>query len=99
MPPTPCTEAPERQEMNVMAVITEHEENQINAANASGLAPVLFVHGLWLLTSSWDRWRGVFEDAGYTTVAAEWPDDPGTVEAANLHPERFAHKTVGQIAD
>jgi len=39
-----------------MTVITEHEEEQISKANASGLAPVVFVHGLWLLPSSWDRW-------------------------------------------
>jgi pimeloyl-ACP methyl ester carboxylesterase len=36
-----------------MAVITGHEEEQIGKANASGLAPVVFVHGLWLLPSSW----------------------------------------------
>jgi non-heme chloroperoxidase len=28
-----------------------------------------------------------------------WPDDPNTVAEAKLHPEVFAHKTVGQIAD
>jgi pimeloyl-ACP methyl ester carboxylesterase len=28
-----------------------------------------------------------------------WPDDPDTVEEANAHPEVFAHKTVGQVAD
>jgi pimeloyl-ACP methyl ester carboxylesterase len=82
-----------------MAAITTHEEDQINAANTSGLAPVVFVHGLWLLPSSWDRWRAVFEDAGYTTLAPDWPDDPATVEAANQHPEVFARKSVGQIAD
>jgi hypothetical protein len=41
----------------------------------------------------------VFEDAGYTTLAPGWPDDPNTVDEANRHPEVFAHKTVGQIAD
>jgi pimeloyl-ACP methyl ester carboxylesterase len=82
-----------------MAVITDNEEMQINQANESGLAPIVFVHGLWLLPSSWDRWRPVFEQAGYTTVAASWPDDPDTVEEANEHPDVFAHKTVGQIAD
>jgi pimeloyl-ACP methyl ester carboxylesterase len=84
---------------NLVAVITEHEEKQIEQANAAGLSPVVFVHGLWLLPSSWDRWRAVFEDAGYTTLAPGWPDDPNTVEEANQHPEVFAHKTVGQIAD
>ena len=59
----------------------------------------MFVHGLWLLPSSWDRWRPVFEDAGYTTLAPGWPDDPNTVDEANRHPEVFAHKTVGQVAD
>ena len=48
---------------------------------------------------SWDRWCGIFEDAGFTTLAPGWPDDPETVEDANEHPEVFAHKTVGQIAD
>ncbi len=64
-----------------------------------GRTPVVFVHGLWLLPSSWDRWRGVFEEAGYTTLAPGWPDDPETVEEAKAHPEVFANKTVGQVAD
>jgi non-heme chloroperoxidase len=59
----------------------------------------VFVHGLWLLPSSWDRWTKVFEDAGFVTLAPGWPDDPYTVEEANRHPEVMAHKTVGQIAD
>ena len=82
-----------------MAAITEHEEQQIEQANASGLTPVVFVHGLWLLPSSWDRWATVFEEAGYTTLTPGWPDDPETVEEANANPEVFAHKTVGQVAD
>ena len=82
-----------------MAEITEHETEQIEEANASGKTPIVFVHGLWLLPSSWDRWCGVFEEAGFTTLAPGWPDDPNTVEEAHQHPEVFAHKTVGQIAD
>jgi non-heme chloroperoxidase len=79
--------------------ITEYESRQIAQANASGRTPVIFIHGLWLLPMSWDRWRQVFEDAGYTTLAPGWPDDPNTVGEANAHPGVFAHKTVGQIAD
>src|SRR5215210_6188484 len=82
-----------------MAVLTEHDEQQVAAANASGRRPVVFVHGLWLLPSSWDAWRSMFEEAGYATVAPGWPDDPATVEAANAHPEVLAGKKVGQIAD
>ncbi len=82
-----------------MTDIAAHETEQIEEANASGKNPVVFIHGLWLLPSSWDRWREVFDDAGYTTLAPGWPDDPNTVDEANLHPEVFAHKTVGQVAD
>ena len=79
--------------------ITEHEMQQVEHANATGRQPVVFVHGLWLLPSSWDRWAALFEAAGYTALAPGWPDDPETVEEANAHPEVFAHKTVGQVAD
>ena len=82
-----------------MVSITEHEEEQIDAANASGRTPVVFVHGLWLLPNSWDRWRLSFEDAGYSTLAPGWPDDPDTVAEGNANPETFARKSVGEIAD
>jgi pimeloyl-ACP methyl ester carboxylesterase len=80
-------------------IITASETEQVQRANESGLQPVVFIHGLWLLPSSWDRWAAVFEEAGYTAVSPGWPDDPDTVEEANAHPEVFAHKTVGQVAD
>jgi non-heme chloroperoxidase len=79
--------------------ITDQEATQINDANAAGRSPVVFVHGLWLLPSSWDRWRTVFEDAGYATLAPGWPDDPETVEEANAHPEVFANKSIKDVAD
>jgi pimeloyl-ACP methyl ester carboxylesterase len=82
-----------------MTRITEHELKQVEKANASGRQPVVFVHGLWLLPSSWDRWAALFEEAGYAAVSPGWPDDPETVEEANAHPEVFANKTVGQVAD
>ena len=79
--------------------ITDPEAEQIQRANASGRQPVVFVHGLWLLPSSWDRWAAHFDEAGYTALTPGWPDDPETVEEANAHPEVLAHKTVGQVAD
>jgi non-heme chloroperoxidase len=74
-------------------------EDEIDQANATGRTPVVFIHGLWLLPSSWDRWAAVFEEAGYAPLTPGWPDDPETVEEANAHPEVFANKTVGQVAD
>ena len=43
--------------------ITDHEAAQVERANASTATPVVFVHGLWLLPSSWDRWTTFFEEA------------------------------------
>jgi non-heme chloroperoxidase len=81
------------------STIVEYEKQQIERANATGKQPVVFVHGLWLLPSSWDRWVTVFEEAGYTALTPGWPDDPQTVEEAKAHPEVFARKSIGQIAD
>ncbi|MFB7234909.1 alpha/beta hydrolase [Streptomyces sp. NPDC056269] len=72
---------------------------QVEAANATGRVPVVFIHGLWLLPTSWDRWATVFEQAGFAPVLPGWPDDPETVEEAHAHPEVFAGKSVGQVAD
>src|ERR1700680_768332 len=72
---------------------------QVDKANASGRTPVVFIHGLWLLPHSWDRWATVFDQAGYAPLTPGWPDDPETVDEANTHPEVFAGKTIGQVAD
>ena len=79
--------------------ITSREAEQVERANVSGRTPVVFIHGLWLLPSSWDRWAEVFEEAGYAAVTPSWPDDPETIEQARAHPEVLAGKTLGQIAD
>ena len=82
-----------------MAGVTERETRQVEQANASGRTPVVFIHGLWVLPSSWDRWADLFEDAGYAAVTPSWPDDPETVAEARANPEVFARKTLGQVAD
>jgi non-heme chloroperoxidase len=82
-----------------MATISKYEAGQIEEANAAGRTPVVFIHGLWLLPSSWDRWAEVFTEAGYTALTPGWPDDPETVEQANAKPEVFARKSVGEVAD
>ncbi|HEX6703094.1 MAG TPA: alpha/beta hydrolase [Gaiellaceae bacterium] len=79
--------------------ITEHELEQVERANATTATPVVFVHGLWLLPSSWLRWAELFEEAGYVALTPGWPDDPETVAEAKAHPEVFAGKGIGEIAD
>ncbi len=82
-----------------MGEIGEGTREQISQANQSGRTPVVFIHGLWLLASSWAPWAELFEEAGYAPILAGWPDDPDTVEAGNAQPDVFAGKTVGQVAD
>ena len=77
---------------------TQNELDEIERANQSGKTPVVFVHGLWLLDSSWDRWAEYFEQAGYVAVTPGWPDDPTSIEDAHEHPEKFAGKSVGDVA-
>jgi pimeloyl-ACP methyl ester carboxylesterase len=79
--------------------LTERETRQVEQANASGRTPVVFIHGLWLLPSSWDRWADLFQEADYAVLTPSWPDDPETVADARANPEVFARKTLGQVAD
>ena len=82
-----------------MGLISERETQQIEAAKASGRTPVVLIHGLWLLPSSWAHWAQLFEEASYAALTPGWPDDPETVEEARANPDVFAKKTLGQIAD
>jgi non-heme chloroperoxidase len=84
---------------NETATTTEHEAAQVQRANAAGATPVMFVHGLYLLPSSWDRWAELFETAGYVALTPGWPDDPETASEAREHPEVLAGKSVSQVAD
>lgn len=79
--------------------LSPREAREVEAANASGRPSVVFIHGLWLLAGSWDPWRELFEERGFATVAADWPDDPATVAEGRARPEVFAGKSVGAITD
>src|ERR1041385_6899759 len=82
-----------------MAPISERENREIEAANASGNTPVVFIHGLWLLPSSWGNWVDFFKESGYAPLTPDWPDDPETVEEARANPDVLAKKTLKQVAD
>jgi pimeloyl-ACP methyl ester carboxylesterase len=82
-----------------MTPISQREAQQIEQANASGRTPVVFIHGLWLLPSSWNNWVQLFEEGGYAGITPSWPDDPETIERARANPDVFAKKNLGLIAD
>jgi non-heme chloroperoxidase len=71
----------------------------VRAGHSSGCPPVVIVHGLWSLPSSWDRWAALFEENGFVALTPGWSDDPETVEEAKAHPEVFAGKSIGEVAD
>ncbi len=60
-------------------------------------APVVFIHGLWLHSTSWQNWTELFRAAGRETATPEWPGVPATVEAARAHPETQAGKGLAEI--
>ncbi|MGY1695509.1 alpha/beta hydrolase [Geodermatophilus sp. SYSU D00814] len=82
-----------------MTSVSEREAQEIRAANASGATPVVLVHGLWLLPSSWAPWVEFLQAAGHPTLTPDWPDDPETVEQARADPDVLARKSLRQIAD
>ena len=82
-----------------MASVSERESREIEAASASGNTPVVFIHGLWLLPSSWANWADFFKQAGYAPLAPDWPDDPETVGQARANPDVLSRKTLNQVAD
>ena len=102
VPPTPITQQELRQAERANATlssISEREMREIEVANASGRTPVVFVHGLWLLPTSWANWADFFEQGGYAPLTPDWPDDPATVQAARANPAVLAKKTLKQVAD
>jgi non-heme chloroperoxidase len=82
-----------------MSTLSEREEREIAAANASDKTPIVFIHGLWLLASSWDNWVEFFKQAGYAPLTPDWPGDPESIREARANPKVFAKKTLKQIAD
>jgi non-heme chloroperoxidase len=97
--PTPITHQELEQAGATTASISERENREIETANASGNTPVVFVHGLWLLPSSWANWADFFRQAGYAPLTPDWPGDPETVAEARANPGVLARRTLKQTAD
>ena len=61
--------------------------------------PVVFIHGLWLHSTSWQPWAERFRAAGFDPQTPEWPGVPDTVAEAREHPESQAGVGFEQIVD
>lgn len=68
------------------AALTDDEQQEVDCANATGRRAVVFLHGLWLLPSSWGRWSERFAQDGYATLTPGWPDEeqPSSSMASDL---------------
>ena len=49
---------------------------------------VVFITGAWMHRSSWDKFRGAFEAAGYTTYAPAWPYLDGKPAELRANPDK-----------
>src|SRR5690349_23260635 len=61
--------------------------------------PVLFIHGLWLHSASWQPWIDLFRREGYDPSAPGWPGDPDTVEEARANPESIADHVIDDVVE
>jgi pimeloyl-ACP methyl ester carboxylesterase len=59
--------------------------------------PVVFVHGLWLHSDSWEAWVDRFREAGYDPQAPGWPGDGATVEETRDNPDAVAGHGINDV--
>jgi pimeloyl-ACP methyl ester carboxylesterase len=58
---------------------------------------IVFIHGLWLHSTSWGAWQEFFAAAGYDTIAPEWPGTPDTVAEARANPDSIADHGIDDV--
>ena len=61
--------------------------------------PVVFIHGLWLHSTSWEPWLELFRENGYEPVAPRWPMEPATVAEARANPDLVANQGLAQVVE
>jgi len=47
---------------------------------------IVFIHGLWMTSRSWENWVAPGQSRGYTAHAPSWPGLDSDVEALNNDP-------------
>jgi non-heme chloroperoxidase len=61
--------------------------------------PVVFVHGLWLHSTSWEPWEELFGEAGYAPVAPGWPGTSATVAETRRDPSKVAGYGIDDVVE
>jgi non-heme chloroperoxidase len=61
--------------------------------------PLVFIHGLWLHSTTWQPWIELFDRWGFESHAPAWPGEPATVEEARQRPEASAEVGLNDVTD
>lgn len=64
----------------------------------SAQVPVVFVHGLWIHSSSWEGWMDAYRESGYAPSAPGWPGDGESVAATRANAGAVAGFGLEDIA-
>jgi len=60
---------------------------------------IVFIHGLWIHSSSWQPWMDFFKKQGYETLNPAWPGDSPTVAGCRANAQAIANRGVTEIVD
>jgi pimeloyl-ACP methyl ester carboxylesterase len=60
---------------------------------------IVFIHGAWLASNSWEHFAAFFSERGYATLAPEWPRKAGDVEELRSNADELAGLGVQEIVD
>ena len=61
--------------------------------------PIVFVHGLWMHSSTWKPWMQFFAQHGYESLNPDWPGDGATVEESRTNTKAIANHGIKEVAD
>lgn len=77
--------------------VSDEDALLISDANESGLTPILFIHGLWLHRSSWNKWSARFAKEGFFPVAPGWPGEAQYAADLREDPQHGAGTSVTSV--
>jgi non-heme chloroperoxidase len=60
-------------------------------------APVVFIHGLWIHSSSWQPWLDLFAEHGYLPTAPGWPGEAETTAATRLRSDSIKGTGIADV--
>ncbi len=64
-----------------------------------GKNPVVFIHGLWMHSSTWKPWMQFFSERGYECINPDWPGDGATVAESRANTKAIANHSIKEVAD